>query len=439
MAALFMHPTVYAAHGYSALLARKYQTERCQKGLLNLATDALQGVQVAVFKSAKYYATDQPKFYWVLLDLGLRLCVINRDDITDYNVMVWDERESDAKLALLDRAEAFLASDTIPPLPNIPMPWVKMAKAPPRVRRETKGYARNDVIFLYNLADKIILEICLEAVLADAERRSQFLALVSALLEYTCQELVPPFVKSHRENEGNTPFEWVFDFSAWCGSLFVHVTKPEAEGILSRIWSQDTESALMMMQGIMRLFLIRGFLRPAEIKDDHLSLWSEMVAWLFRSPEWKHNQSRRLDREFTSCAFTTLFCVASDFSPLVCGIDPRWPHLQKFLPIVQRAICEFGTNETLYLAVITFLKRGGMDLMPEPALAWLLSVVEHRKADQEFWESNGENTVEFLKLLIAEKTLGSEYRKSIVLIADILIDNGVRGAGFLQQELVRAV
>jgi hypothetical protein len=58
--------------------------------------------------------------------------------------------------------------------------------------------------------------------------------------------------------------------------------------------------------------------------------------------------------------------------------------------------------------------------------------------DAEFWLANGEDTVELLKLLIAAdtKVLTAEHRRSISLISDILIDNGVRGAGFLQQALV---
>src|SRR5262249_49792151 len=39
-AALLMHPAVFAAHGYSALLARDYATDRCKRALLNLAVDA---------------------------------------------------------------------------------------------------------------------------------------------------------------------------------------------------------------------------------------------------------------------------------------------------------------------------------------------------------------------------------------------------------------
>jgi hypothetical protein len=440
-AVLLMHPAVIAAHGYSALLARGVEPERCQVGLLNLVVDALQAVQVAVLASAKYYAAQQPVFYWILLNLAIEQCVVGRDDIVDYHSIEWEKRESDRKVALLDRAEALLRSKETPPFPTIPMPWKKVGKSSRREWRDTKGYARNNSVFLYDLGEKMIPEICLEAILGDADRHGKFLTLVSELLEYSFQEVVPPFATSKRDYRGNVPFEWVYRFSAWCGGLCARLTYDEAKSILTRIWGRDTETALLMLQSVMRVFMIRAFLRPTEISDEHLALWSEMTDWLFKSPEWIHNSRRdHLDREFTYCAFASLFCFASDLGPLVCGVEPAWPHLRKFLPVIQRAICEFGVNVTLYLAVTTFLKRGGMDLMPEPSLAWLRSVVEDRKADQNFWESNGENTVEVLKLLISQKgnLLTADHRKSITLIADILIDNGVRGAGFLQQELLRA-
>jgi hypothetical protein len=442
MAVMLMHPAVYAAHGYAALLARDYETERCQQALLNLAIDAMEGVQAAVFKSAKYYAAAQSDFYWVLLDLGFQQCVANRDFLPDHHIIIWDQSEADAQLALLERAEGFLRSKTTPALPAIPMPWVKIDKAAGRGRQKTDGYGRNELVFRYDLAEKIIPEICFEPVLTHSERRCQFVRLVSDMLDYTLQELVPPFAESKRDHNHHTPFEWVYDFSSWLGSVCVELNQEEAEQILTRVWSQDdTESILIIMQSLMRRFMVRAFLNPADIKAEHLVLWSRMIDWLFQSDEWKYNKTEDyLDREFTSCAFTSLFCLAPDFSPLLCGIDPGWPHLDKFLPIIERAICEFGVNVNLYLAVITFLKRGGMDLMPEPALKWLLSVVQDRKADQEFWGPNGERTVELLKQVLSEKgrNLTPDHRKSIALIADILTDNGVRGAGFLQQELLRA-
>jgi hypothetical protein len=133
--------------------------------------------------------------------------------------------------------------------------------------------------------------------------------------------------------------------------------------------------------------------------------------------------------------------VQPDFQQLICGIDPGWPHLQKFTAIFERAIKQFGTHRLLYYGVTRFLSRGGGDLLPEPALAYLVEIVRAKKQDAEFWQANGENTVSVLKGLIVNKSsaLAGEHRNAVTLIADILVDNGVRGAGFLQQELLRSL
>ena len=77
--------------------------------------------------------------------------------------------------------------------------------------------------------------------------------------------------------------------------------------------------------------------------------------------------------------------------------------------------------------------------MPRPALAWLEQIAQEKKADQEFWKANGDDTVELLGELIKRKSgdLSPDDRRLIILISDFMTDNGVRGAGFLHQELLR--
>ncbi|HEX3885376.1 MAG TPA: ATP-binding protein [Stellaceae bacterium] len=442
-AILLMHPAVFAAHGYAALVARGFEARRCQLALLSLATDPLEGVQLAVVASAKEYAETHLDFYWVLFSTMINQCVVMRDEIPNYHSTYWDHAEAERKLALLERAEAALESGELPALPPIPMPWVKGGAIRRLRHRDTDGYVENERLFLWDVGGKILPHLSLKALLSEPDRRRQTLNLVVQLLEMTFQEIVPPFAKSKRDHGSNTPFEWVFAFSAWCGRLCKELTLNEARTlILNPVWAKDSETALMMMDSLMRTFMIRALLTPADIATEHVTLWSEIAEWLFNHCEWTRNgQLDYLDREFTSCAFSLLFCAAGDLGPLICGADPGWQHLGKFLPILKRAICQFGQNETLYLAVIAFLKRGGMDLLPDPALSWLHDVAANKKGNQGFWQANGENTVELLKRLISEKgtLLTPEHRKLIIAIADILVDDGVRGAGFLQQELVRAV
>jgi hypothetical protein len=153
-AMLLLHPVVFAAHGFAALVARGYEVERCQTVLLNLATDTLEAVQLAVIASAKDYAETTPDFYWVLLSLMLRQCVVSRDDIPNHHSILWDEAEAERKLKLLEEAEAALKWGQSPSLPAIPMPWVKGAAPRRPSRRDTDGYVPNEMIFLWDIAGK---------------------------------------------------------------------------------------------------------------------------------------------------------------------------------------------------------------------------------------------------------------------------------------------
>lgn len=124
---------------------------------------------------------------------------------------------------------------------------------------------------------------------------------------------------------------------------------------------------------------------------------------------------------------------------MVCGVEEGWAELGRFAHVIEKAVVRFGANKGLYPIVSLFFKRAGMSLFPVPALSWLSELVASRKNDQDFWRLNGEDTVEILKMVLERKPtlLGADHRKAISTISDIMVDNGVRGAGFLQQEMFR--
>jgi hypothetical protein len=440
-AALVMHPAVFAAHGYSALLTRGHRAKECQDALLNLAVDPLEGIQIAVLSAAKQYAASLPRFYWVLLGVLIGCCIMEAQDAPDHHSVAWSAREAERMDALLRQAEVQLGDAKVPALPAIPLPWIKSPKTSARARKGTKGYTRSPVGFLWNLGAKIVDEIHLEPLLADPTGRAKFLAFVGNLLDYTSQEIVPPFAKSKRDYDGHAPFEWVSAFSSLCGRLCAYLTGDEAKQLLlSKIWAEDAESSFLILDNLMRSYMIRGLLTAATISDDRVALWGEMIDWLLKSDEWTRSAQRNhLDREFLSCALSSLFCAGSGFTPMVCGIDRGWPHLGKFLPVLEHAIRAFGTSEHLYFGVVTLLKGGGFDLLPDPALDWINELVVAQKGDRKFWDTNGESTIGLLNELISKKrgALTDDHRKMIGMIADVLIDEGVRGAGFLQQKLLR--
>jgi hypothetical protein len=114
------------------------------------------------------------------------------------------------------------------------------------------------------------------------QKRAMFLRLVSELLEWTIQEVIPPFADSRRNHSGETPFEWVFEFLGWCGKLGARLTAAEVRSVvLSRIFGLDTDSALLLMDSFTRFFMIEGLLKPAQMGADNMAVWSEITDWIF--------------------------------------------------------------------------------------------------------------------------------------------------------------
>lgn len=442
---LSMEPIIFVVFGYAALLERSYEIEACKEALFEFVANPFEGIQSSVYKAADRFASSDPKFYWLLLELGLAQCIVARELVPNYHSVELGKEELEFKKNLLEKTESFAKTDIVPDLPAIPLPWIKDESADNQngcVDNDTKGYKRNKTVFLSHTASKILFQAPLEPIFSNKIIRTKFLKTLGELVEFTIQSIVPPYVINQRDFDSNKPLEWIFDFSSWCGRVCAYMTSEEVQQVvLNPIFNKDTETALLMMQSITRAFMIEAFLAKEEgISDENMASWVVITNWIFECPEWVNNRtSEFLDREFTHCVFPIFFCVALDFSPLTCVIKPGWPHLGKFSSIIERAVMEFGLNKTLFIAVVRFLKDGGFDLLPTPALDWLKVLVERKKTDQNFWEENGDETVELLSNLVKEKKddITLETHEKIVYIVDVLTDNGVRGAGFLHQELFR--
>ncbi|MBF0446188.1 MAG: hypothetical protein HQL68_11420, partial [Magnetococcales bacterium] len=437
---LSMHPLVFAVHGFGALLLRNYEVRQCQISILDLAVDPLEGVVEAVASSAKLYAPTFPDFFWILYCLLVTTCITEKDATPDYHRPYWDELEAARNLAFLDHSNNALDSGIPQILPDIPMPWIKGPAHPTSPGQETHDYVRNTVLFDWGLAEKAILTVDLEILHKNPEWRTQFLKLIGQLVDMTIQEIIPPFAGSRRDHDNNTPYEWVFSFFNWLGKAASRLSLKEVEStILKPLFTADNETALLAMQSFAPSYLAHAILMPKTFTEEAYATWNTIANWILDNKEGEHFHRGYVNRDFASCSITLFFCFGGYPLPLACDIDEGWPELHRFSSLIERAVRKFGTNLTLFLGVLTLFKRGGLDLFPDPALSWLTSIVKDRQQDRDFWRSHGHETVELLKLILEKKAqyLNATHRDEISLISDILVDNGVRGAGFFQQELLR--
>ncbi len=440
---LSMYPIIFAVHGYSALLSNGYKVEHCQSALLKLLTNPLEAVQVAVFDAAKYYAEEHREFYWVLIDVSLRQCLVPNLLLPSHYTVAVEAGEAEFKQALLTKAEAALSSNAKVELPTIPLTWVKLEESKDAEDDPHRPpYRRDETVFLSHLASKLFFHAPLEPILSQPSRRQQFLVLITQLLNWTEDSVTPPFADSHRSIDVHPPFEWVFEFSAWCGRIGAHLTAVEVrEHILDPIYALKNETALLIMQGLTRSFMMEALLKQPTVADDNRALWSQITDWIFRIRNRDPDEDQEhLDREFTACAFAVR-CFAQHptshhrFAALTS--DGRiWVHLSRFSWSGQ-----FGSSGRIgSCSGLLPLCLIGEDLtFCQSALGWLAEICKKKKNDQNFWARNGDHTVDLLRRLISEKEkiLSPTHRNLITFVADVMVDNGVRGAGFLQQEMLR--
>ncbi len=459
---LAMHPKVFAVHGYSGLLVRDRLVPKAQAALLHAALHPLEHLAAAVFVSMASYAAKYQTFCWILVDLGIGRSITDRDHIPNHYNVVPDAHEYAANQKLLRRAKLALARNAVPKLPAIPMPWIKQLRfswtafkdwagglrrrpAAQRVSRyraspETNGYQRNPRIFLWHVAEALILKAPLAALTGSPDAAQRVTALACQLRDFTIMEVLPSFADSRREYRSNTPFEWVYACSAWLGRVLAIIPEFEAkERLISPILAAENETALLLLHTVMYHFMLCALATPTDISEADLALWRRLADWVLANPEGSNPLREHLDREYTDCVFSLFFCAAGGFSPLLCAIDPGWRHLPLFLSTVEKAVAKLGANSAIFTALTTLLSHGGRDWLPEPALGWIETIVEARAADIPFWQIHGENTVALLKSVVAanEGTITEALRHRIIRLADRLVDGGVRGAGFLQQELLR--
>jgi hypothetical protein len=442
-AILLMHPTVYAAKGYAALLERGYKAFDCAEGLFNLAADAVEGVSVSVFGEWGRIWRASPATGWALMDLGLRLCIANRDQLPSHYQTFWDHAEAERNIELLDRAAHALAQpEPPPPLPTLPKPWVKDGVGPTR-RRAPDGWRSNDELFLSNLAAKTFLKIEPGLILQHPAYRAPFLTLVGNLVAWTCDEAEPPWTRDddHDRHHSNA-YEWHAGIMAWLTRLAVHLTAQEVRvTILDPVQRLRERNALPLMRYFIVGFMIEGLLKPKDITDHALKLWGDIVDWVLTHPEWEHSRPDYLERDYAACLRAMFFCVQEDFGgQLVCGLEPGWPHLSKFFGLLERAATSIATHPALFHTLVTMLSKGGRDLLPNPALGWLLLIAGQRKTDRKFWEfaDSGEMLAMLLDKCAFPQKGSMPMDLRIIEMANILVDNGVRAAGQLQQRLVAA-
>jgi hypothetical protein len=406
------HPPAMAAYGYAALARRYPDGKEARQAILQLAVDPIENVVESVYLAASILADADPAMVWRLYSLATFRAAHSQSNGDGIH---WSREEATEQLGLVEEAEQALDDDILPEAYQLAWPQ--------------SDEEFSDEIYRWDyLANVFKLPI---APLLAGSTRVRLLANAASMLTWAL---------SGRAEDGNAPpFEWLFAFGEWLGRLLGHLSPGEATSLLfDRVDDAEPKVATETMDTITRSFMIEWMLNKQPLSDSVIAIWEKLVGWAITRPAWGRGAgTERVTQYERGLALSTIFCAAS--TRLVCGVDPDWPHAHRLMSMIEPSVQTFAIDGTVFGGLLKLVRAQRAQLLPKPGLDWIQTVVRSRSRDREFWEhvDNGEQLVILLREVIAAGPLSEQTRATILEAADVLIEVGVRGAAFLQQDMVR--
>lgn len=405
------HPPAMAAHAYAALIRRQSSNPEWREGLLQLAVDPIEKVVEAVYDAAPVFAGSSSEMVWALFCLATQRAARTHDSSHGLH---WSPAEAHQQSEMSEAIERALAAGEIP----IPDPAPASAGS-----RPNGDYYRSD---LHANAFRLPIPPMLTPATRDA-----LVDHAASALDWALASL------GEKDGRGDTPYEWLFEFGRWLGRLCALLPTSEIRTlVIARVDAAVRRAADEVMDMAVRSFMIDRMLRIEPLDAGTIESWDLFTRWIVDRPVWASDPVDAGEHE-RGLAVSSFFCAVT--GGMVCGIDAAWPNLDAVMPMLDRAAITFGAEKTAFNAMLALLRARPDRLLPDPGLGWIGRVVRARKSSLEFWEytSNGEKLVLLLRDLIAARTLEQSHREIVVEVSDALIELGVKGAAFLQQDLVR--
>lgn len=404
------HPPAMAAHAYAALLRRDPARHEWRVALLQLAVDPMEKVVEAVYDAGGIFADAAPDMVWRLFCLATQRAA--RTQAAELGVH-WSRAEADEQSAFADEAERLIADGVLP----------GVHPTPSDMRGQDSMYHWD----FHANAFRLPLEPMLHSTTRDA-----LIAHAGSAIELSLTAL-------GKEGERDAPsHEWLNGCGKWLGRLLGLISPNEVDALLlRRLDVAESSSAAEVMELVISEFMLQWMIHDEPLEATTIEIWKALVDWSIARPSWHSNplDARPHDR---SMAISAFFCAV--VKGIVCGVDTHWPNLGAVLPTLNRAADAFSTERSAFAAMLALLRTGPEGLLPQPGLNWIKRVVDFRKANREFWShaSNGERLVLLLRELVSAGTVSASEREIVVRVADTLIEAGVKGAAFLQQDLVKS-
>lgn len=431
------YPPKYAATALTHLVQSGRANQEDIETILFLVCHPIFEVKTNVFKGLQNCWSLAPHLCWNAFALGVQLSIMPTDILKERRGnpgIGVTEKQARWMEGLLVKTVENTNKKVFSQLPSVSPQWIKAKEG---ATGTLNGYVKSEDALMWHELPIALPHLPLGDVMSHPDTRQPLINLARDLMNWTILDAAPPWDKNRRSSMS---FEWGQSFMEWCASVSEHLSETETQeiivGPIASIAEDDNGEYLL--NNLMTSLLLKQFDQEEKPSDKLMSLWRKLVNVIFAHKDavWHGRKDAMVTMGYGECVSLVVFSCYG-----LTILRHPWPGLESVKDIIREWVGLFSFAPPYYACLIEFLDEAGWPWLSTHGIDWIEAVVDEYPNDQTFWNKSdsGTKTATIIQKLLTKQENNvcpdPALHRRLLKITDILVQNGIRLAAQVQQQL----
>lgn len=427
------HPCLLAAQGLAGAIRRDVSDRESKERLLVLAGHPFEHVSSTAIGSALGLWDVDSRFSFGALNMALRICIGGRKETT--SPFGYDHVAARKRIEAAVRDTIKGLTKTSPrSLQKLPPPWAY------RPLREPDEFLRWDFL------PKLVHQLPVAAIMADAEHREAVLACCDDLVRWFVERLQPVEKDPHDRHSDADVMELQAQFFYQLGLIALRMDPAEAKSrFLDPLFGLEEEEFAGVIRPFADAVVAAGIMDSQEISPAAIQLLVAVVDRLLKDDLWKWARQRDGDIYGFDLPqlVKILLMVAVEAGGSTRFANGDWREIRKVMPIVDPLARVVGDIPHVTSSFLTLCERSREHYPVNQFVDQVLALLDHQQGTPAGWRgTSAPGRIAALVYAFAERFLPLPHQlgRRMLLILDRLVDMGDRRSAALQNsEIFRTI
>lgn len=367
---LLHHPVLYAIRGLGALLGHESKRQEVLKALVQLVAHPYEQIMSEALGAMLQVWTELPEVAWLAFGLAISLSIFER---LPYGAMP-EEHEANRVRQVTAAVQTALdkigAAEESPLAPlKMPAAWVHVSNGP-QIKRRRRGrdveieWEHPSTDFDAKLFAKVLANIPVSAVMADAARCDLFLSYCDDLVQWTIERLYPSWSRKPEgepfEAKSTELFEWRRVLFRFLARVSLHLDPSVSIHRFVEPIVNTNDEIFGSLAAYFVTFLTCNMMDEPRISPRSLTILEVIVSRMLTSDSWKRaawNGGSLHDAELSEMIRSVFFVDVNQAMGATRFANGNWDDVAAILPLTEPILVAYGENPTVASTFLTRCER----------------------------------------------------------------------------------